>query len=82
VTLTYVETGNADAALVYATDARSGGLAISEVVPADAYRQIVYPAVIMDESSNKQLARRFLEFLQSERAGEIFRKYGFGIAAR
>ena len=82
VTLTYVETGNVDAALVYATDARSTDLAISEVVPAGAYPHIVYPAVIVDESSNKPLARRFLDFLQSERAGEVFVKHGFVTAAR
>ena len=82
VTLTYVETGNADAALVYATDARSTDLAIIEVVPAGAYPRIVYPAVIVDESPNKPLARRFLDFLQSERAGEIFDKYGFVAAPR
>ena len=82
VTLTYVETGNVDAALVYATDARSTDLVVSEVVPTGAYSRIVYPAVIVDESSNKPLARRFLDFLQSERAGEVFTKHGFVTAAR
>ena len=82
VTLTYVETGNVDAALVYATDARSTDLAISEVVPTGAYSRIVYPAVIVDRSSNKPLARRFLDFLQSKEAGEVFTKHGFVTAAR
>ena len=82
VTLTYVETGNVDAALVYATDARSTDLVVSEVVPTGAYSRIVYPAVIVDESSNKPLARRFLDFLQSEEAGEVFTKHGFVTAAR
>ncbi len=81
-TLTYVETGNADAAMVYATDARSADLAVSDVVPDGAYSPIVYPAVILDESSHKPLARSFLDFLQSGVADEIFRKHGFGTADR
>ena len=81
-TLTYVESGNADAALVYATDAWSTDLAISEVVPAGAYPPIVYPAVIVGDSSNKPLARRFLDFLQSQGASEIFTRHGFMTAAR
>ncbi len=81
MTLTYVESGNADAALVYATDARVADLAISDVVPIGVHPPIVYPAVIVDESSKKALARRFLDFLRSERGGEIFRKHGFGTTA-
>ncbi|MCL0028714.1 molybdate ABC transporter substrate-binding protein [Dehalococcoidia bacterium] len=81
-TLTYVETGNADAAVVYATDARSTDLVISDVVPHEIYLSIVYPAVILDESSNKHLARNFLDFLRSGVANEIFIKHGFGMIDR
>jgi molybdate transport system substrate-binding protein len=81
-TLTYVETGNADAGVVYATDARLTDLVISDIVPREIYLSIVYPAVILDESSNKHLARDFLDFLRSRVANEIFIKHGFGMTDR
>ncbi len=46
--LTYVETGNADAGIVYLTDARiSSKVRVVATAPADSHEPIVYPAAIL-----------------------------------
>lgn len=77
-TLAFVESGNADAALVYATDAKAGrNIEVFDVVPPDSYRPIVYPAAIVSTSRNKSASMAFLEFLRSNDGLESFRGYGF-----
>ena len=76
--LAYVQTGNADAAFVYQTDARiAPELAALDIVPADAYPAVVYPAAVVGASENRAGAWALLDFLQSEDAKRIFRKHGF-----
>ena len=76
--LAYVQTGNADAAFVYQTDARiAPELAALDIVPADVYPAVVYPAAVVGASENREEARALLDFLQSEDAKRIFRKHGF-----
>lgn len=77
-TLAYVESGNADAAIVYETDARvSDSLKVLDIVPQETYSQVLYPAAIISTSDSKPEAESFLDFLLSDLAKEIFRKYGF-----
>ena len=77
-TLTYVETGNADIAMVYRTDAMTAAdVKVLDIVPLESYSQITYPAVIPLRSERKGRASEFLEFLQDDRATVIFRRYGF-----
>ena len=77
-TLAYVESGNADAAIVYATDAKVGrNIRVLDVVPQDSYEPIVYPALIVRASELKPEAMKLLAFLRGSEAGEIFLKYGF-----
>ena len=80
--LTYVETGNADAGLVYATDAQaSGKVRVVATAPESTHDPIVYPAAVVKGSRNTEAARMFLEYLGSPGARAIFVKYGFTIAA-
>lgn len=77
-TLAYLESGNVDAAIVYASDARAGNkLRALDIVPADSYSGVAYPAVVIRGSGNRKAAVTFLEFLRSESAREIFRRLGF-----
>ncbi len=77
-TLVYVETGNADAALVYATDASvAGNVIVLDIVPIDSYPSVVYPAALVRDSTEKNKARAFLEYLTDESATAIFIKHGF-----
>jgi molybdate transport system substrate-binding protein len=76
--LTYVETGNVDAGIVYATDALSSSKAkVVAMAPANSHSPIVYPAAVIKASMNPAAARAFLGFLSGPRGLAIFQKYGF-----
>ena len=77
-TLAYVTAGNADVAIVYKTDTTlTRRIKVLYQLPPEAYTPIVYPAVVMNGSPHKQLARRFIAYLHSMESGEVFEKHGF-----
>ena len=77
-TLTYVETGNADAGLVYRTDAMtSDKVDLLDIVPDTSYSQILYPGAVLSASDRREQALEFLRFLESAEARDVFRRYGF-----
>ena len=81
-TLAYVSSGNVDIAIVYKTDTTvSHYIKVLCQVPPEAYTQIIYPAVIMKNSPQKQLAHKFITYLQSADKSEIFEKHGFTVLA-
>lgn len=76
--LTYVETGNADAGLVYATDAQtSPRVRVVAVAPDESHDPIVYPLAEIKGSPNDAAIRAFLAFLNSPKARAIFERHGF-----
>jgi molybdate transport system substrate-binding protein len=80
--LAYVETGNADAGLVYGTDARiSSKVRVVANAPDSAHDPIVYPVAVVKGSRNEQAARGFVDYLGSADAKATFVKHGFTIAA-
>ena len=80
-TLAYVESGNADVALVYVTDARAGrNIEVLDIVPADSYPRIVYPVAVVRRKEQRAVTFEFLDFLRSAAAREIFVKHGFEAA--
>ncbi|OSO89843.1 molybdate ABC transporter substrate-binding protein [Cylindrospermopsis raciborskii CENA303] len=76
--LAAVESGNADAGLVYATDAKISGQ-VKVVVVADEkfHSPIIYPLVIIRGSKNIDAAKKFSKFLVSNPSKTVFKKYGF-----
>jgi molybdate transport system substrate-binding protein len=81
--LTYVETGNADAGLVYQTDANtSKKIRVIAIAPPDSHDPILYPVAVLRDSKNKPAARAFVEFLQGPDARAVFQKYGFTSAEK
>ncbi len=76
--LAAVEAGNADASIVYKTDALISKKVkvVFEVAPADGPK-IHYPMALIKDSKNAEAARRFLNYLGSNEAGRVFQKYGF-----
>ena len=79
--LTYVETGNADAGLVYATDTQaSGKVRVVATAPDSSHDPIVYPAAEVKGTHSEEAARKFVEYLGSPAARAIFVKHGFTIA--
>jgi molybdate transport system substrate-binding protein len=80
--LTYVETGNADAGIVYATDAKiTSKVSVVATAPEDSHSPVLYPGAVIKNSANPMAAKQFLEFLASAKAKAVFQKYGFIPAA-
>jgi molybdate transport system substrate-binding protein len=78
--LAAVEAGNADAGIVYKTDAGiSMQVNIAYEVPADKGPAISCPVAVVKGSRDSAAALAFLKYLQSEAAVTVFKKYGFGI---
>jgi len=74
--------GRVDAAVVYATDARSEPtVPVLYRVPAGDAPTIVYPAAVV-QGRNRVASERFVAFLRSAEAGAVFQAAGFGLAAR
>ena len=78
--LTFVESGNVDAGIVYATDAKaSTKVSVRATAAANLHSPIVYPLAVIRNSRNPAAAKAFVEFLGGERAKIVFLKYGFGM---
>lgn len=76
--LAAVESGNVEAGIVYRTDAViSHGVKIACEIPRGEGPKIVYPAAVLADSTRKAAAQRFLDYLQSEAARTVFRRFGF-----
>lgn len=76
--LAAVAAGNADAAIVYRTDARiSNKVRVAETI-TDGPR-ISYPFALLRDAEQPQAARRFLAHLRSDAARAIFVRYGFDV---
>lgn len=78
--LAAVESGNADAGIVYETDARiSKRVKVAAIAPARQYPPIIYPGAVLKRSQSSEVALAYLQFLSSDRARAVFKKYGFGV---
>jgi len=76
--LTYVETGNADAGIVYSTDARtSQRVSVVATAPEDSHSPVVYPVAVIAGSGNPEAAKAFVQFLLSSKSAQVFEQYGF-----
>lgn len=76
-----VESGNADAGIVYTTDAQiSKQVKQVATAPNNLHSPIVYPMTVIRASRNQQAARTYAQFLRNPQAQAVFRRYGFGIA--
>lgn len=77
--LTWVETGNVDAGVVYGTDAKtSKKVKVVALASEDLYKTpVVYPAAVIKASKNVEDTKAFLKFLSSDKAKKVFTTYGF-----
>ena len=75
--LAAVESGNADAGIVYRTDAAiSHRVRVALEVPADEAPRVVYPAALLT-GARGPAARAFYEHLRFPAAREVFERLGF-----
>jgi molybdate transport system substrate-binding protein len=76
--LTYVETGNVDAGIVYKTDAASSTkVIIAATAPEGSHAPIIYPAAVLAGSKNQKAAEEFLAYMAGPEGKAVFEKYGF-----
>jgi molybdate transport system substrate-binding protein len=81
VTLSYVERGEADAGLVYSTDAAlASGVKIVHEFDPTLHDEIVYVLVLLEHGSANPRAKELYEFLQSPDADATYAKFGFSRA--
>ena len=79
--LSYIETGNADAGIVYSTDAKqSGRVRVAAIAPANTHTPVVYPVAVLRGARDPAAAGAFSTFLASPEAAAIFTAQGFTVA--
>ncbi|MBE3550678.1 MAG: molybdate ABC transporter substrate-binding protein [Brockia lithotrophica] len=80
--LAYVESGEANYGVVYATDAKiSDKVTVVDTADSSWHDPIHYLGVVLANSQHKAEATKFLDFLLSPEAQEVFAKYGFSPGA-
>jgi molybdate transport system substrate-binding protein len=79
--LTYVESENVDAGIVFFSDViarmNNGKVKIIATAPDEINNKIVYPVALVASTNKFKPARDYENFLLSNEAGIIFQKYGF-----
>jgi len=77
--LATVESGNADAGIVFMTDAQiSDRVKQVAVAPKNSHAPIVYPIAVVSTSREQKSAQAYVQFLTGPLARPVFSKYGFG----
>jgi molybdate transport system substrate-binding protein len=81
--LTYVESGNVDAGIVYSSDAlTSTKVKVVAAAPPEINAKVVYPVAVVRASKVPEAARGYIDFLSEAQAKTLFEKYGFSLVAR
>jgi molybdate transport system substrate-binding protein len=76
--LSKVETGQADAGLVYVTDAKGAGDKVASVAfPEVAGAVNTYPIAVLKESKSQELARKFVDLVTGEAGQKVLNAAGF-----
>lgn len=74
-----VTSGQADAGIVYSTDALAAGDTVHRIgLPGAEAARTEYPAAVTTEAAAPDLARTFLDFLASRAAQQLLTDAGFG----
>jgi molybdate transport system substrate-binding protein len=76
--LAAVESGNVEAGMVYKTDAAiSKKVKVACEISAKDTSNISYPMAVIKESSQREAAKAFLNYLNADAAAQVFEHYGF-----
>jgi len=78
--LAWVEAGEADCGLVYATDAAvSDKVRVLLKAPPASHKEVVYPVAVINSTQQERAARDFAAYLGCESAKNIFKEFGFTV---
>lgn len=79
--LAWVENGEVDCGVVYATDAAiTDKVKVAAQAPEGSHKPVIYPAAIMKNRAQPEIAEKFMAFIKGDEAARIFEKYGFAMA--
>lgn len=77
--LAAVESGNADAGVVYATDVNlADHVKVAAIAEETLHKPIIYPIAVLKHSPNTEVAKTYTEFLFNKPARDVFNQFGFG----
>ena len=74
---TQVKEGSVDCGVVYCTDAFSAELTVIDSAVAEMCGQVIYPAAVLNVSTNPEAAQAFLDYLSTDEAMAVFEAVGF-----
>ena len=77
---TQVSEATVDCGIIYATDAYSADLDIVDLATSEMCSQVIYPAAVLNTTSNQEAAQAFLDYLQTDEAMAVFESVGFSPA--
>lgn len=79
--LNWVNAQSAEVGLIYSTDAKSLDTIeiIEEIDDELVGEKVIYPVAITKQTTKREAAEKFMEFLSSEEAKDVFEKYGFNV---
>lgn len=75
--LTYVMQNEADAGLVYKTDALTQPEKVKVVAVVEGHDKVIYPAALLKDSKSPEAAKAFYDFIGTPEAAQVFEKFGF-----
>jgi molybdate transport system substrate-binding protein len=77
--LAKVTEGEADAGIVYTTDAVSAGDAVKTIpIPGSSQQTTTYPIATLDQSDHADLAQEFVDLVMSAQGQQVLQDAGFG----
>lgn len=76
-----VESGEADAGIVYTTDAAAAGSAVEQIALPPNSVMNHYPIAVTSSSTNAATAQAFVDFVLSDAGQDILASHGFGALA-
>jgi molybdate transport system substrate-binding protein len=74
---TQVSEGTVDCGIIYQTDAFSANLTTVATADKDMCGQVIYPAAIMNTTTDQTAAQAFLDYLKTDEAAQVFEAVGF-----
>jgi molybdate transport system substrate-binding protein len=81
IALNYVERGEAEAGIIYATDAKlTDGVEIVYTFSPETHDPIAYPLLLLVSGDDNPMAGQLYEFLSSAEAAAVFERFGFAVA--
>ena len=78
--LNQVAAASADAGIVYATDAASKAdqvTVVAEAPEGSLEKKVIYPVAVVKATTHEDVAKAFVDFLQTPEAIAVFESYGF-----